>query len=869
MRKTEPTYEDLKRRLAIAESSLQAIRNGQIDTIVDEDSKKTLVIRLAEVQAREAHIKQVLLAIRNVNQLIVAENDPKRLLESTCQNLTETLGYLNAWIALIDDTDNTVKMTAASGFDGGFEAMCIQLEQGKFSSCMRQALDRDGLVVMKDPPTECFDCLLSNAYEGRAGMTHRLAYQDRIYGIISVSTPKSFAYDEEEQGLFKELANDLSFALYKIEADEQLHRLKHIVSTIPQPMAFVSRDYRYLAVNDCYAELFNISLKHILGKTVADYCGKALFETEIKPYLDRCLSGEAVQYEVHVDFPGKGKRWMEMQYFPYRDETGQINGVISHGLDITKRKNAEEALLERERVLDSTGRMARVGGWEVDANNKRLTWTNVTREIHEVPDDYVPEVETAIEFFHPEDRPRLEACIQAALENGKPYDLEVRFITAKGKQLWAHTKCEPVVEDGQVVKLWGTFQDITEQKINADALLLSERRYREIFEGSRDGLVMVDATGRFLDANQAYCDMLGYSLQELREMENFYRITPENWREWEAEEIWKKCLLKQGYSGIYEKEYIRKDGTVFPVELQSYAVFEEDGIPRYLWGVARDITQVKRVEQARRESHEMLVRTERIANVGSWEWDIQEDHVSWSEELFRIFGRNPQESAPNYAQQGELYLPEDMDRLREAVKNCLSTGTPYKLELRAIRSDGTIRHCIAYGQAERDKTGQIRRLVGFVQDVTERIQGEQARRESEYLLRAVIDAASCCIFAKDRDGRYLLVNKYMANLHNTTPEEMIGKTDLDYAQVQLATPEEIEKFLADDREVIDRSQPKLIPEESFTSQDGETIWFQTQKVPLELLNNKECILGVATDITFRKHAEKTLKASEEKFSKIF
>lgn len=134
----------------------------------------------------------------------------------------------------------------------------------------------------------------------------------------------------------------------------------------------------------------------------------------------------------------------------------------------------------------------------------------------------------------------------------------------------------------------------------------SRRRYREIFQGSRDGFVMVDIEGRIIDANQAYCDMLGYSLEELRAMEDFYRITPERWREWEAREIWEKRLLGQGYSGVYEKEYIRKDGEVFPVELCSYAVRREDGIIDYLWGTARDITRRKKSEEAIRRNANRL-----------------------------------------------------------------------------------------------------------------------------------------------------------------------------------------------------------------------------------------------------------------------
>lgn len=147
---------------------------------------------------------------------------------------------------------------------------------------------------------------------------------------------------------------------------------------------------------------------------------------------------------------------------------------------------------------------------------------------------------------------------------------------------------------------------------NAELLKESEEHFRMMFENSRDGIVMVDNMGRFVKANSAYCAMLGYTIDELRKMENFYEVTPEKWRDWEREEIWFNRLFKSGYSGVYEKEYIRKNGEVFPVELNSFAVFGKDGRPVILFGIARDITERKKAEEELRESQrflEMIIET--------------------------------------------------------------------------------------------------------------------------------------------------------------------------------------------------------------------------------------------------------------------
>ncbi len=309
-------------------------------------------------EERLAHLNRVLLAIRNVNQLITAEDNPQKLIERACAELTETRGYYNAWIALLDEDGSAVRMTASSGFNGGFTAMSERLKRGEFSSCMQRALKDDTVVTVADPPAECTDCPLAAEYEGRAGLIRRLAYDGTVYGILSVSVPGIYARDDEELDLFEEVANDLSFALNKIRHEEQLRRFNHIIATLPHPMSFVSRDYRYLAVNDIYASLYSVACDRIVGRSIADYCGREIFETEIRPYMDLCLAGEIVSFEVQFDFPGRGRRWMQMDYFPYRNEIGEIEGIISHGHDITSRRKAEDDIRQSRHELDILNRIA-------------------------------------------------------------------------------------------------------------------------------------------------------------------------------------------------------------------------------------------------------------------------------------------------------------------------------------------------------------------------------------------------------------------------------------------------------------------------------------------------------------------------------
>ena len=137
------------------------------------------------------------------------------------------------------------------------------------------------------------------------------------------------------------------------------------------------------------------------------------------------------------------------------------------------------------------------------------------------------------------------------------------------------------------------------------------------------------------------------------------------------------------------------------------------------WMIVREEAERKKSEESLRRSREMLARTEGIAHIGSWEWEISTGKVTWSDELFRIFGFAHGEKAPNWADQYKLYHPEDVKRLREAVESSVSDGAPYELELRVLRRDGTQRSCLAQGFADRADDGKIARLFGTLRDVTE------------------------------------------------------------------------------------------------------------------------------------------------------
>ena len=160
----------------------------------------------------------ILHTIRNVHRLLVKEKNLNKLLTGVCQNLTKNRGYYNAWIAIIDEEMNLVKY-AQEGLESTSGHILKLLQKRRLTDCAQRALSQPQVVVTNDPPSECSDCPLAPSYGGRAALTIRIEFEGRIYGILTVSTPKKYANDKEEQELIKEIAIDIAFSLHNIELE--------------------------------------------------------------------------------------------------------------------------------------------------------------------------------------------------------------------------------------------------------------------------------------------------------------------------------------------------------------------------------------------------------------------------------------------------------------------------------------------------------------------------------------------------------------------------------------------------------------------------------------------------------------------------
>jgi len=264
--------------------------------------------------------------------------------------------------------------------------------------------------------------------------------------------------------------------------------------------------------------------------------------------------------------------------------------------------------------------------------------------------------------------------------------------------------------------------------------------------------------------------------------------------------------------------------------------------------VFRDVTEAYRRRRSLQHSRDMLRRTEAIAHVGSWEWDIAADRVTWSDELYRIFGRQPEGDTVNWAEHDVLYTPDSMARLRSAVERTVRDGTPYELELQAVRPDGEIRHCFCRGHAEMGPDGKAERLFGSMQDITELRTVKRELRDSEQRFRSFVESANDVLYAIAPSGVFTYVSPNWMEYMGEPAENAIGQSFARYVH-----PEDVrlcQEFLD---EVLSAGEKRSTVEYRVHRVDGVVRWQVSNGSPLrDEDGNIIGFIGIARDVTEQK-----------------
>ncbi|MBI9047607.1 MAG: PAS domain S-box protein, partial [Anaerolineaceae bacterium] len=401
------------------------------------------------------------------------------------------------------------------------------------------------------------------------------------------------------------------------------------------------------------------------------------------------------------------------------------------------------------------------------------------------------------------------------------------------------------IENDYLVEIYSRQIDMFITRIMADeGLRESEENLKRLADAAWEAIVIHDA-GIVLEANTQYFEMFGYEREELIGQEGISRTTILE----SSETIRQK--IATGNMGPYNAIGRRKDGTEFPMEIQVRRI---DYAGREVRVAAiRDITERKQAEEALRESLTNLGEAQRMAHIGSWEWDMLLNTLTWSEEMYRVFDISPDAFERKAESLLEVIHPEDVESYTNAMADNLATGSSPALEYRVIHKDGSIHTVFAEGKMEFDSAGKPIKSRGTVQDITERKKAEEELKRSKTFLDNMSDIA----YTTDDQGNLVWANSASERITGLSLEKNIGKPFLFL-------------FIEDDHQsLIDIYTRTLMGESlenTLTFASGVTCHFTS--LPDRDSNGKITgTFGVARNITERLAMERALQVSENRLKK--
>ena len=275
----------------------------------------------------------------------------------------------------------------------------------------------------------------------------------------------------------------------------------------------------------------------------------------------------------------------------------------------------------------------------------------------------------------------------------------------------------------------------------------------------------------------------------------------------------------------------------------------------------RNMAERANVRAELRTSEERLRLALASVGMAIWDWDTRDNTFICSADFAPVFGYPAVEWKPTGEAIFAATHPDDREKAQAALQIALTEGKGYSIEIRIAWPDGSLHWLACTTEVHLDVDGKPVRLVGAVQDITERKRAVEATRTSQEMLQLIMDNVPQSIFWKDTDSVYLGCNRNFARDAGIgSPDEIIAKTDYDMPW----KPEETEAFLADDHEVMDSDTQKLHLIEPLRQADGRILWLETNKVPLhDTQGNVVGVMGTYEDITYRLEAEDALHRSEQ------
>jgi PAS domain S-box-containing protein len=654
-----------------------------------------------------------------------------------------------------------------------------------------------------------------------------------------------------------------------VQKSEQI--LKLFVENSPASIAMFDNQMRYMVVSRRFMSDYNLGKKEVIN--LSHYEVFPEISGRWKEIHRRGLAGETISADKDpfpradgtIDFV----RW---EIRPWYESDDQIGGIILFSEVITDQVRSQEQLLESERHLRNSQNIAHLGSWRLDIETNEVIWTEELYRMYGFDPSLPPPPYTEhMKLFTPESWQKLSVSLANTRETGTPYELELETVKKDSTNGWMWVRGEALKDtEGKIIALWGAAQDITDRKrteIELARLLESEQtalmeankakeQLSQILDRISDGFGSLDRDWTYTFVNEQLAKNVGKKREDLL-----------------GRNIWE--VFPEAIGTPVHKAYFRAMEEQVAIDLEHYYSpfrrwFQHQFYPAPdgLSVFSKDITENKLAEEKIKENSSLVRIAAEKAKLGGWNVDLKENRSYWSDEVAAIH-EMPAGYVPLVEDGINFYAPEWRDRIIKVFSDCANNGIPYDEEMEIITSSGKRVWIRTIGEAVRDDNGNIYKVEGAFQDISEKKIAEAKVREKDLQFRKLSANVPDLIFQFTRrpDGTYCVpvASEGIKNIFGCSPEDVVN----DFTPISnVLYPEDAERVVVD----IEYSAKHLtyfICEFRVLIPGMPVQWILSRSTPEKLPDGSITWYGFNANITNRKEVEEALRESEEKYRYMF
>ncbi|MBU2948531.1 PAS domain-containing sensor histidine kinase [Zobellia uliginosa] len=490
-----------------------------------------------------------------------------------------------------------------------------------------------------------------------------------------------------------------------------------LIKDSPSAVAILDKQLCFSGYSKVWLDEFCPGYESIRGKNYFDVLPET--PSKLKAILEECLNKgkESLSNSEKFIYPNGKVQWLKWKINAWTNADEKIGGLIVLLEDVTERSRREELYEKAERV-------GKIGGWEVDMTTNDVFWTDITKDIHQVADDYQPNLETSINFYKKgKNREKITNLVTNAITEGTPWDTELIIISAKGNEIWVRAKGEVEFLNGKCVRLYGTFQDITEKKITELSFRKVSERLALATKGANVGIWEYDLLSKKL-----VWDDIMYSLFGIEK--NVDEVTYEDWLQSVHPEDRTRSHkeVKMAIAGVkdFDTQFriVLPNGKIRHIKAIGVRHENADGQTVKMVGTNYDITELKNTQQMLQKSEESFHGAFENSDTGMAIVNIDGSVEKVNQSLCVSLGYSEEElQSMNFK---DVTHPDDYEGdvhlLNEVIGGKRSS---YKLEKRYFHKDGSIVYGILTATAVKDAGGKLLHFISQITDISPQIKNEK------------------------------------------------------------------------------------------------------------------------------------------------